>query len=187
MWRDDNMQREETMTKLLRTMVAAAAFAVAGLATNQVAAAPLADPAGLRAALGAIEITDKAQYTYDGKSYCWYDDGWNGPGWYVCGQYTVRGVGWGGGAGWHGWAHTGGGTAVRGGSVTRGRTVSGAGRVGGGTGGSRVGGGRTGGSHVSGGRTGGSHASGGRTGGSRTGGGRTGGRTGGHGGGGRRR
>ena len=165
------------MTKLLRTIMASAAFAVAGLATNQVAAAPFADVAGLRAALGAIEITDKAQYTYAGKSYCWYDDGWNGPGWYVCGEYTVRGVGWGGGAGWHGWTHSG-GTAVRGGSVTRGRTVSGgAGRTGGGTGG------RTGGSHVSGGRTGGSHASGGRTGGSRTGGGRTGGRTGGHGGG----
>ncbi len=162
------------MTGLLRTMVTAAAVAVAGLAATQVAAGPLADPAGLRAALGAVEITDKAQYTYNGKSYCWYDDGWNGPGWYVCGEYTVRGVGWGGGAGWHGWTHTGGGTAVRGGSVTRGRTVSGAGRVGGS---------RTGGSHVSGGRTGGSHASGGRTGGSRTGGGRTAGRTGGHGGG----
>jgi hypothetical protein len=178
MWRDDNMQREGVMTGSLRTLVAAAAVAFAGLAANQGAAAPLADSAGLRAALGAVEITDKAQYTYNGKSYCWYDDGWNGPGWYVCGEYTVRGVGWGGGAGWHGWTHTGGGTAVRGGSVTRGRTVSGAGRVGGsGTGG------RTGGSHVSGGRTGGSHASGGRTGGSRTGGGRTGGRTGGHGGG----
>src|SRR5262249_54059913 len=61
---DDNMQREETMTKLLRTTVAAAAVAFAGLAATQVAAGPLADSAGLRAALGAVEITDKAQYTY---------------------------------------------------------------------------------------------------------------------------
>ena len=168
------------MTRLLRTMVASAAFAVAGLAANQVAAAPRADSAGMRAALGAVEIIDKAQYTYNGKSYCWYDDGWNGPGWYVCGEYTVRGVGWGGGAGWHGWVHTGGGTAVRGGSVTRGRTVSGgAGRTGGG----RVGSVGTGGSRVGGGTTGGGRVGGGRTGGSRTGGGHSGGRTGGHGGG----
>src|SRR5262249_3961826 len=125
------MQREGGMTRLLRTMVALAAFAVSGLTANQVAAAPRADSGGMRAALGAVEIIDKAQYTYNGKSYCWYDDGWNGPGWYVCGEYTVRGVGWGGGAGWHGWTHTGGGTAGRGGSVARGRTRSGAGRVGG--------------------------------------------------------
>lgn len=176
------------MTKFLRTMVASAAFTAGVLTTTQVAAGPLADSAGMRAALDAIAITDKAQYTYNGQSYCWYDDGWNGPGWYVCGQYTVRGVGWGGGAGWHGWAHTSGtvvrgGTAVRGGSVTRGGTA-GAGRTGGG---GRVGAGRTGGSRVGGGGTGGGRVGGGRTGGSRTGGGRGGGgRTGGHGGGRRR-
>jgi len=162
------------MAKIFKTIGMSAALAIAGLISGQAGAMPLGGPGK---ALDRIDLVAKAQYSYGGQSYCWYDDGWNGPGWYVCGQYTVRGVGWGGAAGWHGWTRSGGGAVVRGGTV-RGGSVSGAGRVGGGrTGGARVGGGRTGGGSVSGGRTGG-----GRTGASgRTGGGRTGasGRTGG--------
>src|SRR5215468_9309215 len=156
------MQREGVMTRFLRTMVASAAFAVAGLAANQVAAAPRVDSAGMRAALGAVEIVDKAQYTYNGKDYCWYDDGWNGPGWYVCGQYTVRGVGWGGGAGWHGWARTGSSTTVRRGTVTTGRT--GGGQVSGRTGTARTGSARTGSARTGSARTGSARTGGGRTG-----------------------
>ena len=29
-------------------------------------------------------------YWRGGERYCWYDSGWNGAGWYVCGRYTVR-------------------------------------------------------------------------------------------------
>ena len=157
------------MTKLLRTVAVSAAFAVASFMSGQAGAMPVG--ASGKEALAQIGVVDQAQYSYGGKDYCWYDDGWNGPGWYVCGQYTVRGVGWGGAAGWHGWTHTS-GTAVRGGHVS-GRT--GGGRTGGQVSG-RTGGGRTGGEvsgRTGGGRTGG-HASG-RTGGGRTGGGRTGG------------
>src|SRR5690349_13899197 len=136
------------MAKFLKSLGISAVFAVAGFAGGQAAAMPIGGPGK---ALERIDLVAKAQYSYGGQNYCWYDDGWNGPGWYVCGQYTVRGVGWGGAAGWHGWTRGGG---VRGGTA------------------GRVGGGRTGG-HASG-RTGGGHA-GGRGGGGRTGGGRGGG------------
>ena len=174
------------MAKFLKSLGISAVFAVAGFAGGQAAAMPIGGPGK---ALERIDLVAKAQYSYGGQNYCWYDDGWNGPGWYVCGQYTVRGVGWGGAAGWHGWTRGGGvrgGTAGRvGGGRTGGAHVSGrtgggrtggqvSGRTGGGrTGASgRTGGGRTGG-HASG-RTGGGHA-GGRGGGGRTGGGRGGG------------
>jgi hypothetical protein len=160
------------MAKILKSIGMSAAFAVAGLLSGEAGAMP---PGGSgKAALAHIDLVAQAQYSYEGKDYCWYDDGWNGPGWYVCGQYTVRGVGWGGGAGWHGWVHTGGGTVGRGGGgrVGGGRT---GGQVGGRTGGSRTGSARTGGSRTGSARTGGSRTGGSRTGGGRTGGGRTGG------------
>jgi hypothetical protein len=46
-----------------------------------------------------------AAYVWGGKSYCWYDEGWNGPGWYWCGYALRSGLGWGGVAGWRGWRH----------------------------------------------------------------------------------
>jgi hypothetical protein len=155
------------MSKILKSIGMSAAFAVAGFLSGEAGAVPVGG-AG-KGALERIDLIDKAQYSYGGKDYCWYDDGWNGPGWYVCGQYTVRGVGWGGGSGWHGWVHTSGGTARRG-TVTTGRT--GGRDVGGRGGGSRAGDARTGGSRTGSARTG---TGGSRTGGSRTGSGRTGG------------
>ena len=175
------------MAKFLKRLGISAVFAVAALAGGQAAAMPLAGPGK---AFERVDLVAKTQYSYGGQNYCWYDDGWNGPGWYVCGQYTVRGVGWGGAAGWHGWTRTG---AASGGAVVRGGRTGGAhvsGRTGGGrTGASgRTGGGRTGASgRTGGGRTGASgRTGGGRTGGAgRTGGGRTGGHASGRGGGGR--
>ena len=154
------------MAKVLQRVGVSAAVAVAGFLSGQAGAMPIGAPSK---ALERIAIVEQAQYTYQGRSYCWYDDGWNGPGWYVCGEYSVRGVGWGGAAGWNNWTHS---TTVHGGSAgrvggTAGRTGGTAGRTGGSAG--RTGGGRTGGSRAGGGRTGG-HASG-RTGGGRSGGG----------------
>ena len=150
------------MTNFLKSIEVSAAFAVASFISGQAGAMPVGG-AG-KAALEQVDVIEQAQYTYEGKDYCWYDDGWNGPGWYVCGEYTVKGVGWGGGAGWHGWSHSSS-------TVVHGRTVHGRTVI---TGSGRTGGGRTGGnvSGRTGGRTG--HARG-RTGGGRTGGGRTGG------------
>jgi hypothetical protein len=122
-----------------RVFALAAAFVAAGFATNRASAMPLSDPAGIRAALEDVSITAKVQYSWGGRNYCWYDDGWNGPGWYWCGQYLTRGIGWGGGVGWHGWR--GGGARV---------------------GGARVGGARVGGARVGGARVSGARVSGGR-------------------------
>jgi hypothetical protein len=54
---------------------------------------------------------DSVLYIYAGRNYCWYDGGWDGPGYYWCGYAWRRGFGWGGGYGWHGWrgGHSGGG------------------------------------------------------------------------------
>lgn len=37
-----------------------------------------------------------------GHKYCWYDEGWNGTGWYRCGFENKDGKGWGGPKGWEG-------------------------------------------------------------------------------------
>jgi len=42
-------------------------------------------------------------YWRGGERYCWYDNGWNGGGWYICGRYTVQGEGYGGPLGWSYW------------------------------------------------------------------------------------
>jgi hypothetical protein len=46
---------------------------------------------------------ENAQFFYFGHNFCWYDDGWQGPGWYWCGYAWNNGYGWGGGEGWRGW------------------------------------------------------------------------------------
>jgi hypothetical protein len=46
---------------------------------------------------------DAVQFFWGGRNYCWYDGGWQGPGWYWCGYPWRRGYGWGGPYGWHGW------------------------------------------------------------------------------------
>jgi hypothetical protein len=64
-------------------------------------------PAGLSGQLGAaadsLNMLEQTQYIYGGRRYCWYFDGWRGPGWYRCGYARRHGLGWGGGTGWQGW------------------------------------------------------------------------------------
>jgi hypothetical protein len=49
-------------------------------------------------------------FLFGGRHYCWYDAGWQGPGWYWCGYAWRGGYGWGGSYGWNGWhgGHPGG-------------------------------------------------------------------------------
>jgi hypothetical protein len=65
-------------------------------------------------AIGIAAIPKQAEaqvYVRDGARYCFYYDGWHGPGWYQCGYRWRQGLGWGGvydwgiGFGWHhgGW------------------------------------------------------------------------------------
>jgi hypothetical protein len=97
---------------------------------------------------------EQAQFIFGGRNYCWYDDGWRGPGFYWCGYAWRRGLGWGGGVGWHGW-HGGRGHGH----------VGGGGRPGGHPGMGHPGGGRPGGGHPGGGHPGGGHPGGGHPGG----------------------
>lgn len=46
-------------------------------------------------------------YLFGGRPYCWYDLGWSGPGWYLCGDAWSDGLGWGGPRGWNGWRRGG--------------------------------------------------------------------------------
>ncbi len=70
-----------------------------------------ADRAHAMSANGAAAATmaeeplpvEPAQYAWGGRPYCWYFEGWRGPGWYRCGNPWRRGHGWGGGHGWRGW------------------------------------------------------------------------------------
>ena len=57
------------------------------------------------------------QVAYHSRLYCFYSDGWRGPGWYWCGYAFRRGYGWGGPDGWRGFRHGHGG-------ARRGRRVS---------------------------------------------------------------
>src|SRR6202162_4447815 len=78
-----------------------------------VGATPIVAPGAIRAAADSLNVVESVQFIWLGHNYCWYDDGWNGPGWYWCDYSGGVGLGWGGGYGWHNWrgGHPGGGRA----------------------------------------------------------------------------
>ena len=86
--------------------------ALASLPFANGAEAGLADNAGSAlSSFGRFSPAQRVQYySFDGDNYCWYDDGWNGPGWYWCGDEWYSDYGWGGPYGWNGW---GGGYLIR--------------------------------------------------------------------------
>ena len=65
-------------------------------------AAPYAD-GRIKSELGGAGLIQNIQYVWEGRNYCWYDDGWRGPGWYWCGYNLRQGFGWGGERGWRNW------------------------------------------------------------------------------------
>ena len=93
--------------KCARTIALTAAIA---LGAGSAAEAAIGDGVlGARQALANATQIENAQFIFGGQNYCWYDDGWRGPGWYWCGYANRSGLGWGGGGGWHGWRRGGGG------------------------------------------------------------------------------
>ena len=86
-------------------------FAMAAIAVAASTFAMKADAMPLGSGLGqaadGVGVVEQTQYFYGGRNYCWYPDGWRGPGFYWCGYNLRRGYGWGGGAGWRGWHHGG--------------------------------------------------------------------------------
>src|SRR5215471_18201303 len=91
----------------IRSAILPAAVLFTALPIGMAQAAPIS-PQGMKAAAGEQSVIDHVQYRYAGREYCWYDDGWRGPGFYWCGYRLRVGLGWGGPAGWHGWRAAGG-------------------------------------------------------------------------------
>ena len=89
----------------LAIALSASAFAI------KADAAPLSG-SGVGQAADGLSTVEQTQFVYLGRDYCWYPDGWHGPGFYWCGYNYRRGYGWGGGRTWgrgRGWGWGGGG------------------------------------------------------------------------------
>src|ERR1700674_2676272 len=101
------------MRRVSFALTAATALVALGTLTSGPAqAASIGSPDGIRAAVDGLKLTAGVQYYYGGHSYCWDDDGWNGPGWYWCGYEGRSGYGWGGGYGLGGWGRLGRGRRI---------------------------------------------------------------------------
>ena len=142
---------------LMVALAAPAQAAMTGAGLNAPVGAPLLQ-------LAQFGFPNPLDFMLGGRNYCWYDDGWRGPGWYWCGYGSRYGYGWGGGEGFNGWrehryerdwhGHGGGGG---GGRHDHGGTHGGGMHGGGGHGG----GGHGGGGHGGGGHGGDGHGGGG--------------------------
>src|SRR5947199_10635383 len=97
------LQRRENMRKSILTV---AAIAASVFVLGKADAMPL--NSGLGDAADRVSAVEKTQFVYLGRNYCWYPDGWHGPGFYWCGYAYRTGYGWGGPIGWHGWRGGGG-------------------------------------------------------------------------------
>jgi hypothetical protein len=87
---------------MMRTLIIALAAGTV-MATSAAAQAATAGPDAMRMAVDHLGVVEKAQFIFGGREYCFYLDGWHGPGWYWCGYAWRRGLGWGGPQGWRGW------------------------------------------------------------------------------------
>lgn len=97
----------------MRSLLLRVAAATSLLAASIAVSAAKAEPSphlifGVDRASEAPFLTP-VQFIFGGRTFCWYDSGWSGPGFYWCGYAMRSGMGWGGGAGWHGWQRGGGG------------------------------------------------------------------------------
>ena len=96
----------------MRMLLLAATAGVSLLGASIAAAGPTAGQSpqlifGVDRA-GEMPTLEPAQFIFRGQTFCWYDAGWQGPGFYLCGYSERRGYGWGGAAGWNGWQGRGG-------------------------------------------------------------------------------
>ncbi|PNG27069.1 hypothetical protein [Methylocella silvestris] len=89
-------------------MAAGLAFSACVAAEGAQAAPAFGGDLGALAEGAAALPLEEAQYAWGGRNYCWYPNGWQGPGWYWCGYAFRPGYGWGGGYGWRGWGVPGG-------------------------------------------------------------------------------
>ena len=90
-----------------RVILAGAAALAMGATAGTASAAPGIGIDAMKDLGTLASPVEKAQsvFWFGGRRYCFYWDGWQGPGWYWCGYAWRRGYGWGGAPGWHGWKH----------------------------------------------------------------------------------
>lgn len=93
------------MQKHFRRLAIAVTITAASAIIGPAQASLIGKSNGLRLNVDAMPPVEEAQFSWRGRRYCWYFDGWRGPGWYRCGYHWRRGFGWGGPSGWHGWHH----------------------------------------------------------------------------------
>ena len=84
----------------MKRIILGAAFGLVGLVG--ISACAQATPVDHLNGMAAASV-EQVQYMYGGRRFCWYPDGWRGPGYYWCGFAWRRGFGWGGPMGWRGW------------------------------------------------------------------------------------
>ena len=88
------------MRKTIFAAVSAATLAAGAFAALPASALPISsNVSGVNAGLHVDDVA----YVFHGRDYCFYPDGWRGPGWYWCGYRWHRGLGWGGVVGWNSW------------------------------------------------------------------------------------
>jgi hypothetical protein len=91
------------VNKIGITLSLAAAIGVGTTFISTAQAAPAGMSGQLGVAANSINLIEQTQFFFGEKEYCWYDDGWHGPGWYWCGYALRQGFGWGGPVGWRNW------------------------------------------------------------------------------------
>jgi hypothetical protein len=91
---------------MTRLKMIAAVLVTSGALPIASQAAPISQ-SGIASAVQSQSMVEQVLYRWAGREYCFYDDGWHGPGWYWCGYRLRSGLGWGGPTGWHGWAAEG--------------------------------------------------------------------------------
>jgi hypothetical protein len=89
---------------LRKLALSLALVSCAGMPLWDVAEASLVDgPFAPASNMKRIAPVEEALFIHRGVAYCWYPNGWRGPGFYRCGWAWRSGLGWGGGWGWNGW------------------------------------------------------------------------------------
>jgi hypothetical protein len=91
----------DTFRFITATASALALGGVLAIGTAQAGVPGGAD--AIRAAADHGAVVESVQFRWGGYNYCWYDEGWRGPGWYWCGYAFRTGFGWGGPVGWNNW------------------------------------------------------------------------------------
>jgi hypothetical protein len=89
----------------MRTLGLAFAAGALLVATQANAGSFPFDSGLMKANSGLIDHVAVRVYVHEGHRYCFYFNGWHGPGWYRCGFAFHRGVGWGGVYGWNDWSY----------------------------------------------------------------------------------